>query len=81
MGKLTGSEIDFSVSERHSIFSDRQWSAERQTDLPFSQGRDPRQRHLLIIQSFLNAYLTNGLSHHYQLGESTFISRGVWSEF
>ena len=25
----------------------------------------------------LNPYLTNGFSHHYQLGESTFIFRGV----
>ena len=31
--------------------------------------------------SFLNPYLTNGFSHHYQLGESTFIFRGVRSDF
>ena len=29
----------------------------------------------------LNPYLTNGFSHHYQLGESTFIYRGVRSDF
>ena len=29
----------------------------------------------------LNPYLTNGFSHHYQLGESTFIFRGVKSDF
>ena len=29
----------------------------------------------------LNPYLTNGLSHHYQLGESTFIFRGVKCDF
>ena len=29
----------------------------------------------------LNPYLTNGFSHHYQLGESTFIFRGVRSKF
>ena len=28
-----------------------------------------------------NPYLTNGFSHHYQLGESTFIFRGVRSDF
>ena len=31
--------------------------------------------------SGVNPYLTNGFSHHYQLGESTFIFRGIWSEF
>ena len=29
----------------------------------------------------INPYLTNGFSHHYQLGESTFIFRGVRSDF
>ena len=29
----------------------------------------------------INPYLTNGFSHHYQLGESTFIFRGVKSDF
>ena len=29
----------------------------------------------------VNLYLTNGISHHYQLGESTFIFRGVRSGF
>ena len=29
----------------------------------------------------INPYLTNGLSHHYQLGDSTFIFRGVRSDF
>ena len=29
----------------------------------------------------LNPYLTNGFSHHYQLGESTFIFRDVRSDF
>ena len=28
-----------------------------------------------------NPYLTNGFSHHYQLDESTFILRGVRSDF
>ena len=28
-----------------------------------------------------NPYMTNGLAHHYQLGESTFNFRGVGSEF
>ena len=28
-----------------------------------------------------NPYLTNGFSHHYLLGESTFIFRGVRSDF
>ena len=28
-----------------------------------------------------NPYLTNGFSHHYHLGESTFIFRGVRSDF
>ena len=30
---------------------------------------------------WLNPYLTNGFSHHYQLGESTFIFRGARSDF
>ena len=29
----------------------------------------------------INPYLTNGFSHHYQLSESTFIFRGVRSNF
>ena len=29
----------------------------------------------------LNTYLTNGFFHHYQLDESTFIFRGVKSDF
>ena len=29
----------------------------------------------------INPYLTNGFSHHCQLGESTFIFRGVRSDF
>ena len=29
----------------------------------------------------VNQYLTNGFSHHYQLGESTFNFRGVRSDF
>ena len=29
----------------------------------------------------LNQYLTYGFSHHYQLGESTFIFKGVRCEF
>ena len=28
-----------------------------------------------------NPYLTNGFSHHYHLGESTFIFRGVRGDF
>ena len=33
------------------------------------------------IPFLIYPYLTNGFSHQYQLGESTFISRGVRSEF
>ena len=33
------------------------------------------------VDSLINSYLTNGFSHHYQLGESTFIFRGVRSDF
>ena len=29
----------------------------------------------------INPYLTNGFSHHYQLGESTFTIRGVKMDF
>ena len=31
--------------------------------------------------AFINTYLMNGFSHHYHLGESTFIFRGVRSDF
>ena len=31
--------------------------------------------------SNFNPYLTNGFSHHYQLGEPTFIFRGVMSDY
>ena len=34
-----------------------------------------------IIRFSLNPYLTNGFSHYYQLGESTFTFRGVRSDF
>ena len=33
------------------------------------------------IQVSLCLYLMNGFSHHYQLGKSTFIFRGVRSDF
>ena len=33
------------------------------------------------IHDQINPYLTNAFSHHYQLGESTFIFRGVRSDF
>ena len=36
---------------------------------------------LVISMKLFNPYLTNGFSHHYQLDESTFISRGVRSDF
>ena len=32
-------------------------------------------------ESNFNPYLTNGFSHYYHLGESTFIIRGVRSDF
>ena len=35
----------------------------------------------ISIPFLIYPYLTNGFSHQYQLGESTFISRGVRSEF
>ena len=35
--------------------------------------------HLNLVQ--INPYLTNGFYHHYQLDESTFIFRGVRSDF
>ena len=31
--------------------------------------------------STFNPYMANGLSHHYHLGESIFIFRGVWLIF
>ena len=33
------------------------------------------------VMNELNPYLTNGFSHHYQLDESTFVFRGVRSDF
>ena len=35
----------------------------------------------MIVTDAFNPYLTNGFSHHYQLGLSTFIFRGVRSDF
>ena len=34
-----------------------------------------------IKKCLLNPYFTNGFSHHYQLGDSTFIFRGFSSDF
>ena len=34
----------------------------------------------LFQEKNINPYLTNGFSHHYQMGESTFIFRGVKSD-
>ena len=31
----------------------------------------------ILILDFFNPFLTNGFSHHYHLGEFTFIFRGV----
>ena len=33
-----------------------------------------------LIRTF-NPYLTNGFSHHYQLGESIFVLRGIRCDF
>ena len=38
-------------------------------------------RSQLQLKLLFNPYLTNEFSHHYQLGESTFIFRGVRSDF
>ena len=35
----------------------------------------------LIFFHFINQYMTNGLSHHYHLGESTFILGGIRYDF
>ena len=35
----------------------------------------------VIPRGWFNPYLTNNFSHHYQMGESTFIYRGVRSDF
>ena len=34
-----------------------------------------------VTSTAINPYLTNGFSHRYQLDESTFIFRGVGSDF
>ena len=34
-----------------------------------------------LLFTNLNPYLTNGFSHYYHLGESTFIFRGIRSDF
>ena len=36
---------------------------------------------LCVISFLVNPYLTNGFSHHYHLGQSTFIIRGIRSDF
>ena len=33
------------------------------------------------LYSYSNSYLTNGFSHHYHLGVSTFILRDIGSDF
>ena len=33
------------------------------------------------LNSVINALVTNGISHHYQLDESTFIFSGIRSDF
>ena len=38
-------------------------------------------KEVTVILCFINPYLTNGFFHHYQLDESTFIFRGVRSDF
>ena len=37
--------------------------------------------HQFLIIAYVNPYLTNGFSHYYHLGESTFIFRGIRSDF
>ena len=34
-----------------------------------------------VLFEWFNPYMTNGLAHHYQLGESTFMFRGIRSDF
>ena len=37
--------------------------------------------HVLGLETSFNPYLTNGFSHYYHLGESTFIFGGIRSDF
>ena len=39
------------------------------------------QNSFLLVFVAFNPYLTNGFSHRYQVDESTFIFRGVRSDF
>ena len=39
------------------------------------------QRHVLVVIVSINPYLTKGFSHQHYLGESTFIFRGIMSDF
>ena len=48
-------------------------------DFPKLSEADVRTLTLGVYQ--INPYLTNGFSHHYHLGESTFVSRSVRSDF
>ena len=49
-------------------------------DLFFMTGHGSDCFRSLSLITF-NPYLTNGFSHHYHLGESTFIFRGIRSDF
>ena len=42
----------------------------------------PSKFHFICcLTTAINPYMTNGLDHHYHLGESTFISRGFRGDF
>ena len=51
------------------------------TPKPVSERTVRREPPVVLVVSEINPYLMNGFSHHYQLGESTFIFRGLRSDF
>ena len=65
----------FSVWQACILGTVQVWGQYRRAGLPAAAWQHSR------YWVSINPYLKNGFSHHYQLGESTFIFRGVRSDF
>ena len=72
----TGSEADYSAVS--SWFNSLSSQPAFQQGITAVYGKSPDTK---ILKVGLNPYLTNGFSHHYHLGESTSVLRGIRRDF
>ena len=81
LDKVVNPDFFFFHAKTQFIFAFSNKALPKMTDA--AEAKVGAVKHLKIqIPSFtVNPYLTNGFSHHFRLGESTFIFRGDRSDF